>query len=274
MRPTDKTPLRFIAASFALLMMAGLGVAQTAAAGTQTTQPPLKHITVNLNDRAALRDGAMFFMARCMACHSVQGTRFNELAKPLGLTPKQVNEYLNPTHRRVVQTMISSMPRGVATAYFSKTAPDLTVIAKRRSADWLYTYLTSFYVDPSRPTGANNVVFNKVAMPDVFAGLQGLQAPVKKAGFVFGKPAQVAVGVRPLTQGSMTPAQFDTMAKDIVTFLYFVAHPHQQARHAIGGWILLLFAILTVLSYLLYKGYWRRVIPPGGGRWWTYWKKP
>lgn len=256
-----------------VLLLAAVLAAPLAVAGTQTTAPPLKHIKINLADRSALRNGAMFFLQRCMACHSLQGARFGELARPLDLTTKQVQKYLNPTSRRVTQTMVSAMPSDVAKNFLSKAAPDLTVVAKSRSPDWLYTYLTSFYLDPSRPTGVNNVAFYNVAMPDVFADLQGLQVPVKKEGYRFGKRTKIAVGVKPVTQGSMTPQQFDNMARDMVTFLYYIAHPHQQERHAMGGWVLALLAALTVLSYLLYKAYWRRVVHPEGGRWWRYWRK-
>ncbi|MEJ2686008.1 MAG: cytochrome c1 [Gammaproteobacteria bacterium] len=272
MRVSISTTALSFAARLAILLTVGL-VAPMAVAGTQTTQPPLKHINVNLNDRAALRNGAMFFMQRCMACHSVQGSRFIELTKPLGLSPKQVEKYLNPTNRRVRQTMVSAMPKDIAKKFLSKAAPDLTVIAKRRTPDWLYTYLTSFYLDPSRPTGVNNVVFYNVAMPDVFAGLQGLQAPVKKEGYRFGSPSKIAMGVKPVTKGSMTHKQFDTMAKDLVTFLYYVAHPHQQQRYAIGPWILGLFGLMSIVSFVMYKGYWQRIVPPEGGRWWSYWKR-
>lgn len=256
----------------ALLAVVVLGCAP-AFAGTQTTTPPLRHVKVDLGNQMALRNGAMFFMQRCMACHSARGSRFGELAKPLGLTQMQVQKYLNPTDRRVTQTMVSAMPKDVAKIFLSKPAPDLTVIAKSRSPDWLYTYLTSFYLDSSRPTGANNVVFHNVAMPDVFAGLQGLQKPVKREGYRAGQRTKVAVGVKPLTKGSMTPQQFDSMAKDMVTFLYYVAHPHQQERYVLGRWILGLLAVLTILSFLLYKSFWTRVVPPQGGRWWSYWKK-
>lgn len=263
---------RSVAAPLAVLITMA-AASPIATAGVKDTVPPLKHITINLGDKTALRNGAMFFMQRCMACHSIQGTRFTELTKPLGLPPQDIAKYLNPTSRRVTQTIISAMPHAVAVKFLNKAPPDLTVMEKSLGANFLYTYLTSFYVDPSRPTGVNNVVFNNVAMPDVFARLQGLQAPVLINGYKQGKPAKVAVGVKPLTQGTMTPKQFDTMAKDIVTFLYWVAHPHQQERHAMGPWILGLIALLTFLSYLLYKAYWARVVPPEGGRWPSYWKK-
>ena len=254
-------------------VLAALLASASACAGTQTTQPPLKHMSVNLKDKAALRTGALYFMQRCAACHSMQGMRLSELERPLGLGKKEIQKYLNTTGRHPLLTMISSMPDAVAKKFLSKAPPDLTVIARARSVDWLYTYLTSFYLDPSRPTGANNVAFYNVAMPDVFADLQGLQAPVKKAGYRYGSPAKIAVGVRQIAPGAMSPEQFDGAAKDIVDFLYYAAHPHQRESRAIGSWVLGLLAALMILSYLLYRAYWRRVVPPEGGRWWSYWKR-
>jgi ubiquinol-cytochrome c reductase cytochrome c1 subunit len=104
-------------------------------------------------------------------------------------------------------------------------------------------------------------------MPDVFASMQGLQKPVVVEGLRFGSPAKVAVGVQPLTQGTMTKAQFDQTARDIVSFLYAVAHPHQQERERLGPWILGLFLALSILTYLIYKLYWSRVIT-SKERWW------
>ncbi|MGH8318496.1 MAG: cytochrome c1 [Steroidobacteraceae bacterium] len=249
------------------------GASAAWAAGTQTSQPPLRHMTVDLNDQAALRTGALQVMTRCVSCHGVQGSRYVELAGPLGLTTKQVQRFLDPSGRRLPQTIVTAMPPQLAKLFFHTVPPDLTVIAKRYSADWLYTYLTSFYLDPTRPTGVNNVVVYNVAMPDVFAGLQGLQSPVKKLGLRFGSRKEVAVGVKPLTAGTMSPAQFDRTARDIVSFLYLLAHPHQQERHAIGPWILGLFGLLSALSYALYRLYWRQVVRPHGPRWWHYWRQ-
>lgn len=273
MSPCDfqKTALNSLSVLFTacVLLWAPNGVAST-----KTTAPPMMHITVDLGDQAALRNGALDFAHRCGECHSLQGTRLKEFAQPLDLTRAAVLNYLNPGHQKYLNTIQSSMiTPGIAYRFFNKTMPpDLTVIAKRRSADWLYTYLNSFYVDPSRPTGANNLVVYNVSMPDIFATLQGLQKPVMKMGYRFGQRTQMALGVAPLTHGTMTPKQFHTMTRDIVTFLYFVAHPHQQEREMIGTWVMIGLAVLVCLTYLLYKLYWKDVTPPEGGRWWHYWR--
>lgn len=261
------------AKALAVLVLAASAAPAAMATGTKTTHPPLRHMSVDIGDKGRLRNGALEFMHRCLPCHSMQGARFVELAGPLGLTKRQVERFLNPTRRRVRQTVVSAMPVAVARKVFHKAPPDLTVIAKRRGVDWLYTYLTSFYLDPSRPTGVNNVVFYNVAMPDVFVDLQGLQAPVKRNGLRFGSRAKIAVGVKPVTQGAMSRGEFDRTVKDIVAFLYFVAHPHQTQRYAMGPWVLGLLGGFSMLSYSLYRLYWRRVIRPAHPRWWTYWRR-
>ncbi len=252
-----------------LALTAGLvasfgGVARSSVA---TTQAPLRPITVNLQDKAALRNGALYTLHMCVACHSLQGVRYSSLRKILRMSRTRYEKVIGTNGSHYHDTITSTMPSGVIDAFVKILPPDLTVIARRRSPAWLYTYLTSFYVDPSRPSGVNNTVRYNVAMPDVFAPMQGLQKPVMVAGLRFGSPAQVAVGVQPLTQGSMSRAQFDRTARDIVDFLYAVGHPHEQERARLGPWILGLFLALSVLTYLIYRLYWRRVIT-SEERWW------
>ena len=252
-----------------LALTAGLvasfgGVARSSVA---TTQAPLRPITVNLQDKAALRNGALYTLHMCVACHSLQGVRNSSLRKILRMSRTRYEKVIGTNGSHYHDTITSTMPSGVIDAFVKILPPDLTVIARRRSPAWLYTYLTSFYVDPSRPSGVNNTVRYNVAMPDVFAPMQGLQKPVMVAGLRFGSPAQVAVGVQPLTQGSMSRAQFDRTARDIVDFLYAVGHPHEQERARLGPWILGLFLALSVLTYLIYRLYWRRVIT-SEERWW------
>jgi ubiquinol-cytochrome c reductase cytochrome c1 subunit len=236
-------------------------------ASTQTTVVPLQHMKLDLSDREALRTGALYVLHRCSACHSIQGTRFSSIARQLQISNSQIQRYFNQSGRSVHDTVVSTMPADVMTKFVNMTPPDLTVLAKRRSPDWIYTYLKSFYIDPHRPTGVNNVVFHNVAMPDVLANLQGLQVPIMKSGWLYGQRKPVAMGVKQLTQGTMTPAQFDRTTQDIVDFLTLVAHPHAKERAMLGPWILGLFALMSVLSFLLYKLYWRRVIMPTR-RWW------
>lgn len=242
-------------------------VSLQASASLKTTQAPLKQIKIDLNNKLALRNGALYTLHVCTACHSLQAERYSSLPKMLGMTKSEFLRDIGTNGKHYHDLITSNMPPSVINAFVGTTPPDLTVIARRRSPAWLYTYLTSFYVDPSRPTGVNNTVFYNTAMPDIFAPYQGLQKPVMVKGLRYGSPAEVAIGVKPLSEGSMTPAQFDRTARDIVNFLYAVAHPHQQQRERIGPWILGLFVVLSVLTYLIYRIYWRRVIT-SKDRWW------
>lgn len=253
----------FIAVALGLLACLGA----PAWGSVATTQPPLRPITVDLQNKAALRNGALYTLHMCVACHSLQGVRYSSLPKLLGMSKAQFEKDIGTNGSHYHDTITSSMPPAIINAFVKILPPDLTVIARRRSPAWLYTYLTSFYVDPSRPSGVNNTVRYNVAMPDVFAPMQGLQKPVMVEGLRFGSPARVAIGVRALTPGSMSPAQFDRTARDIVDFLYAVGHPHQQERMRLGPWIIGLFLVLSVLTFLIYKLYWRRVIT-SEERWW------
>lgn len=256
----------------ALLALSGLGFAASAIAQPADTEPPLKHVQINTGDTNAVRTGAMIFMHQCLACHSLKGERFNGLAKLTDLNSKEVAEYLKISNRSMLDTIESPMPEALAKSYFGVAPPDLTYEIHLRGADWLYTYFTSFYVDPSRPTGANNVVFHNVAMPDVFSDMQGLQEPVMEEGYRQGQRTPIAMGVKAVSKGSMTPEQFDTVAKDLVTFIQYVGEPHAPERHAIGRWVLVITALWTILMYIVYRLYWRDVVRPHGPRWWTYWK--
>ena len=249
----------------AMLLLTAL--AGSARASVLTTQPPLRPITINLHNKTALRTGALYTLHMCVACHGIQGTRYSELPPLLGLDKTEFMKTIGSNGRHYHDTITSNMSTALMMKFVDMAPPDLTEIAARRSPAWLYTYLTSFYVDPARPTGVNNVAFYNVAMPDVFAGMQGLQRPLMVDGLRFGSPAKIAMGVQPLTAGTMSRAQFDQTAQDIVTFLYAVAHPHQQERMRLGPWIIGLFVLLSVLTYLIYRLYWARVIT-GKQRWW------
>jgi ubiquinol-cytochrome c reductase cytochrome c1 subunit len=238
-----------------------------ASASLKTTQAPLKQIKIDLNNKPALRNGALYTLHVCTACHSLRAVRYSSLSQMLGMKKSEFMHDIGTNGRHFHDLITSNMPPAIIHAFVGTTPPDLTDIARRHSPAWLYTYLTSYYVDPSRPSGVNNAVFHNTSMPDVFAPYQGLQKPVMVKGLRYGSPAEVAIGVKPLSQGSMTQAQFDRTARDIVNFLYAVAHPHQQERERLGPWFLGLFVLLSLLTYLIYRIYWGRVIT-SKERWW------
>src|SRR5581483_3443181 len=130
--------------------------------------------------------------------------------------------------------------------WFGVAPPDLTLEARYRGADWIYNYLLSFYVDPNRPWGVNNLVYPEVAMPHVLLELQGEQVKTKD-------------GLKLVRQGSMTPEEYQAAVADLVNFLSFVSEPNQTERERIGGWVLVFLGIFVVFSYLLKREYWKNV---------------
>ncbi|MEJ2059670.1 MAG: cytochrome c1 [Gammaproteobacteria bacterium] len=218
----------------------------------------LDKANIDVSDKAALQRGAKYFVNYCLSCHSAKYMRYNRLVKDLDLTPEQVKQNLIMTNRKIGQTMEVALRPVDGKKWFGNPPPDLSVIARQRGADWLYTYLRSFYLDPSRPTGVNNVVFPKVAMPDVLWELQGWQEPVyKTVELEDGQKEQVIDHLKLVAPGKMTPPQYDQMVRDLVTYLAYMGEPRQVLRKEMGVWVLLFLGLLFVVAYLLKKEYWK-----------------
>ncbi|MDR2991931.1 MAG: cytochrome c1 [Burkholderiaceae bacterium] len=223
------------------------------------------HAPINLNDQASLQRGAKIFVNYCLGCHSAAFMRYNRL-QDLGLTEQQIKDNLLFTDHKVGETMISAIDPVQAKAWFGVAPPDLTVIARSRAgegysgADYLYTLLRSFYRDETRPTGWNNLVFNNIGMPFPLWELQGQRKPVFKTETVYGQAEQVPTGQwEQLTQGTVTPEQFDRDVADLVNYLQWMGEPAQQTRERIGIWVLLFLVICTVIAWRLNKAYWKDV---------------
>ncbi len=239
-----------------LLLAIGLWSVGAPASGGEAG---LHHARVDLHDTASLQRGARLFVNYCMGCHSLDYMRYNRLGQDIGLSEAQVRDNLVIGDAKVGDTMGVSMRAADAAKWFGVAPPDLSVVARARGADWLYSYLIGFYADdnPSRPFGVNNLVFKDVAMPHVLWRLQGVQQPV------FAEPDES--GQRPITgleagtAGEMQPGEFRLAMHDLVNFLVYVGEPAQLLRARIGPWVLLFLALLFVLSRALYKEYWRDV---------------
>jgi len=210
---------------------------------------------IDLSDQASLQRGAKLFVNYCLSCHSAMYQRYNRTAKDLGLTEEEVRENLMFTTDKIGDTMNIAMDPEDAAVWFGTAPPDLSVITRARGVDWIYTYLRSFYQDEARPFGVNNTVFPDVGMPHVMADLQGLQKAVYKGEGdhkTFEKFEQVS-------QGSLTPAEFDGAMRDLTAFLSYVGEPIQMERKRLGIWVLLFIAVFFVLAYMLKKEYWKDV---------------
>ncbi len=221
---------------------------------------PLESAKVNVADTAALQRGAAYYVNNCLGCHSLEYVRYNRLAEDLDLTEKQVTENLMFTGERIHDTMTVAMPADDAASWFGRTPPDLSLVARSRGEDWIYTFLKSFYVDPSKPTGTNNTVLVGASMPHVLWEAQGLQRAVfREEVDEAGNPHTVFEGFEQVSPGSMSPEGFDRMIRDIVTFLSYSGEPMQLERQRLGVKVLLFLLVFFVLAFLLKKEIWKDV---------------
>ncbi|KAB2928608.1 MAG: cytochrome c1 [Candidatus Contendobacter sp.] len=240
--------------ALALLALPGLSLA----AGGEGY--PLEKAPIDLHDKASLQKGAKLYVNYCMGCHSLEYQRYNRLARDIGLTDEQVQQNLIFTGAKVGDLMKNAMPKADAKIWFGVTPPDLTVISRSRGVDYLYTYLQTFYLDPTRPFGVNNAAFPNAGMPHVLWELQGMQKAVYEVHKDHdGNEAKVLKGFELVQPGSMSPPEFKEAMADLTNFLTYVGEPIQLERQKIGVWVLLFLALLTVVFYLLKKEYWKDV---------------
>jgi len=211
----------------------------------------------NVHDQASLQRGAKLFFNYCVGCHSLKYMRYERIANDLGLSEEDVMQNLNFTGAKFGEPVVSHMPEASATTWFGKAPPDLSLEVRAKGVDWVYAYLNSFYLDPSRPVGWNNTVFPNASMPFPMWELQGLQVAEMKPAEAGEEPV---VEKLVLSQpGKLTPAQFQQATRDLTAFLEYAAEPAALQRHHYGIWVLLFLAFFTFLAYLMKKEYWKDV---------------
>jgi len=209
----------------------------------------------SVSDKAALQNGAKIFVNYCLNCHGASYMRYKNLMD-LGLTEQQVKDNLMFTSDKIGGLMTIAARSDEQKQWFGAAPPDLTIIARARGeagnagagADWLYTYLRSFYRDENRPTGWNNVVFENVGMPHVLYGLQGQQVMNHET-----HKLEQAV------PGQLAPAEYDKAVSDLVSFMVWMGEPQQEFRRTLGIFVLAFLALLFVVSYALKKEYWKDI---------------
>jgi len=211
----------------------------------------------NVFDLPSLQRGAALFSNYCMACHSAQYMRFKRMEEDLDLTAEEIEEFLVPAGLEVSDYMLSSMPYEASADWFGKSPPDLSLTARSRGSDWIYTFLRGYYLTED---GWNNTVLENPAMPHVLWELQGVQRPVMET--VEDKDGGLSVKVASLELGSpgtLSAKEYDDAVRDIVAFMEYIAEPAVLKRERLGVWVLLFLAIFTFLSYLLYQEYWKDI---------------
>lgn len=246
-----------------LMLLAGAPAARAAEGGIAWDKFPVSRVT----DIAALQNGAKLFVNYCLNCHSAAFMRYNRL-RDIGLTEQQIKDNLMFATDKVGETMKVSLDPKQAKEWFGATPPDLTVIARSRAshagtgADYLYTYLRTYYRDDTKATGWNNLAFPNVGMPHVLWELQGQRAAKfieEKDPHDPSKTQHVFAGFEQLTPGKMSPQEYDNAVADLVAFLQWMGEPVQKQRVRLGVWVLIFLGLFTVIAWRLNAAYWKDV---------------
>jgi ubiquinol-cytochrome c reductase cytochrome c1 subunit len=225
---------------------------------------PLDKAPNRTNDMSALQNGAKLFVNYCLNCHSAAYMRYNRLSD-IGLTEKQIAENLTFTTDKIGDTMKASIDPAQAKEWFGANPPDLTVIARSRAgaggsgADYLYTFLRSFYRDAERPTGWNNLVFHNVGMPNPLWQLQGEREPIHAKVESHGVEVEMVKGWEAVKPGTMSESEFNNNIGDLVAYMQWMAEPAQNTRVRIGVWVLIFLSIFTLVAWRLNAAFWKDV---------------
>lgn len=254
----------------ALLLWSAAGSALAAGGGGT-----LFSTQVDVSSRPLLQEGAQLYMNYCVGCHSLKYLRYSRLAEDFGLPEEVVMRNLNTTGAKFGEPIVNAMPQaqgeaeGLATQWFGRTPPDLSLVARSRGTSWVYSYLLSFYPDPAKPLGWNNAQFPDASMPHVLWELQGVQQAEfseKKVGEKgVAEPCHREIGGKcfegftPAVGGSMSSEQYADSIRALTSFLEYAAEPAILKREQYGVWVLLYLVLLAGLSYWLKHEYWKDV---------------
>ena len=221
----------------------------------------LDKANVNVKDYASLQRGAKIYMTTCATCHSIKYVRYKQLAKQIEIVDGSgdilvdvVQNGLMYSGGKITDNIVSALSEKDGQKWFGKSPPDLSLVARSRGVDWIYTYLRSFYKDDNKLWGVNNIVFPDVAMPHVLLNYQGLKGLSESNAH-----DNHFVNLKLIKQGSLNETEYDLMILDLVNFLSYVGEPHQVARKRLGVWVLFFLSVLLVFTYLLKREYWKDI---------------
>jgi len=253
-----KQLLSVILLGFSSLVFSGLVMASGGA--------HLDHAPGDLTDTESLKRGAQAFADNCLSCHSADYMRYNRIGRDLGWTDIEVSDKLINTRgadgekTKVGELMKVAMNNDYASVAFGTKIPGLTVIARAKGGDWLYTYLRTFYLDDSRPMGMNNLAFPDVGMPHVLWEKQGLQKAVfKTEAGTDGNEHHVFEKMEIVQAGTMSVEEYDAYVGDLVNFMVYMGEPMQLERRSLGIKVLIFLFIFAIVAYMLKKEYWKDV---------------
>jgi ubiquinol-cytochrome c reductase cytochrome c1 subunit len=244
---------------FKALILFSVGLLCAGTALAEEGEIALLAAGTDINNTESLQRGARNFMNYCSGCHSLKYLRYNRMGTDLNIPDSELHNLIF-TPDKAFEHIESAMPASDSEGWFGRQPPDLTLIARERGADYLFSYLKGFYVDKSRIWGVNNLYLPSTAMPDVLAERQGLQKPVfKNEQDEHGSARMVLVGVETMTAGAMKPEEYDQFVRDIVNFLDYAGEPIKAKRQSMGIFVILFLLVFFVFASLFKKEYWTDV---------------
>lgn len=214
---------------------------------------------IDLHDKESLQRGAKMFQNYCLGCHQMEYQRYSRTFRDLGIPDEVGMQELAFTANKVGDFIKNAAPKADLARWFGAPPPDLTNVARVRGPDWLYTYLRSFYVDPTRPFGVNNEVFPLVGMPHVLQELQGVPSKKYETRLVDGESKEVYVGIVADESGELSPEEYDRAVADLVNYLEYTGEPSKLESRSLGIKVMIFLLIFFVLAFLLKKEYWKDV---------------
>ncbi len=234
-----------------------LSVSLTGAAFAQE-EARLEPANNNIANTGSLQRGAKYFVNYCLGCHSAKYVRYNRVAQDLQITEKQLVENLMFTGERPFDTMANAMRPEDSTRWFGRPPPDLSLMARARGTDYIYTFLHGFYAAPNRPTGVDNIVLPGTAMPHVLWKLQGVQRAKFTTDATHGG-AQVFDGFESIRSGDLSAEEYDNVVRDIVNFLDYIGEPIKMQRQQLGIRVIGFLLVFLLIAYMLKREIWKDV---------------
>jgi ubiquinol-cytochrome c reductase cytochrome c1 subunit len=221
--------------------------------------PVLQSAGNDIFNQASLQRGARNFVNYCLGCHSAKYVRWNRVGADLGIPDAELKQLMF-TGNAAFDTIQSGMPAEAGKRWFGNAPPDMSLLARARGTDYIYTFMLSFYEDDARPHGVNNLVLPGTAMPHVLADLQGLQQPVNVTHTgEDGKPHVVVEKLQAGAAGQLDEAAYASFVRDTANFIEYMGEPVQAKRRSLGIWVVAFLLVFTLFAYLLKKEYWKDV---------------
>ena len=221
-------------------------------------------VNTDVTDMPSVQRGARNFVSFCLGCHSLKYQRWSRLGTDLSIPTDLLQKDLVPPGDKITDYILTTMPARDGETWFGKSPPDLTLMVRARGRNYVYQFLKTFYVDPTRQTGANNLRLPTTAMPHVLSELEGLKQAVYRDVMRKGEGGsftheKVFDHFETLAPGRLSATEYDGFVRDTVNFLDYVSEPTQAARRALGVWVVLFLLVFTWLAWLVKREYWKDV---------------